>query len=199
MSMSDYAAKIDVVLAKMFALKTHLLPANRNAIEQYLFTVWTIVTMLTVAFRRVEIDEQLLHRFEDYTKSEEQRLAENLKTAKYDIDAQDTLDLICGPGRIEKVLLLNSWIPANCLSFLLQHVFPLLYLLLKRDFEIMRLARTQCLHVDELFDSMNTIIWVFQAVNDRHDDLAGAFSSMRGTDSQRLIILLRRSIRATEA
>ena len=174
--MSDYAAKIDIVLAKMFALKTHLLPANRNAIEQYLFTVWTIVTMLTAAFRRVEIDEQLLHRFEDYTKSEEQRLAENLKTAKYDIDARDTLDLICGPGRIEKVFLLSPRMSANGLYFL-QHVFPLLYLLLKRDFEIMRLARTQCLHVDELFDSMNTIIWVFQAVNDRHDDLAGAPSS----------------------
>ena len=191
MSMSDYAVKIDVVLAKMFALKAHLLPANRNAIEQYLFTVWTIVTMLTAAFRRVEIDEQLLHRFEDYTKSEEQRLAENLKTAKYDIDARDTLDLICGPGRIEKVRLLSPRMSANCLS-LLQHVFPLLYLLLKRDFEIMRLARTQCLHVDELFDSMNTIIWVFQAVNDRHDDLAGASSTLEigmcEADSHRRII-----------
>lgn len=68
-----------------------------------------------------------------------------------------------------------------------QHVFPLLYLLLKRDFEIMRFARTQCLHVDELYDSMSTILWVFDAVNDRHDDLAGVFASRKvdfcGTDS----------------
>ncbi|PIL29961.1 hypothetical protein GSI_07872 [Ganoderma sinense ZZ0214-1] len=160
-SMSDYAAKIDVLLAKMFALKTHVLPANRNAMEQYLLPVWTIATMLTAAFRRVDVDEQLLQRFEDYTEAEEKRLAENLKTAKYDIDAQDTLDLIRGPGRIEK------------------HVFPLLYLLLKRDFEIMRLARTQCLHVDELYDSMCTILWVFEAVNDRHDDLADLFKHQK--------------------
>ncbi|KAI1785580.1 hypothetical protein LXA43DRAFT_1037408 [Ganoderma leucocontextum] len=170
MSMSDYAGKIDVLLAKMFALKGNVLPANRNAMEQYLYYVWTIVTMLTTAFRRVEVDEQLLQRFEDYTRAEEKRLSENLKTAKYDIDAQDTLDLIRGPGRIEK------------------HVFPLLYLLLKRDFEIMRLARTQCLHVDELYDSMSTILWVFGAFNDRHDDLADLFKQQKLDPAQQFKI-----------
>ncbi len=176
--MSDYVAKIDVVLAKMFALKPLVLPANRNAMEQYLYWVWTMVTMLTAAFRRVDVDEQLLRRFEDYTQAEENRLSENLKTAKYDIDAQDTLDLIRGPGRIEKVFPLDYRIRVKLVSNSpLQHVFPLLYLLLKRDFEIMRLARNQCLHVDELYDSMSTILWVFGAVNDRHDDLAGASAS----------------------
>ena len=39
----------------------------------------------------------------------------------------------------------------------------------------MRLARTQCLNVDELYDSMCTVIWVVEAVDDRHEDLAGMF------------------------
>ena len=91
MSMSDYARKIDFLLAKMFALKPLVLPANHNAMDQYLGTVWTRVTTLTYAFRRVHIDETLLSKFVDYTKSEESRLLENLKMAKYDIDAQGTL------------------------------------------------------------------------------------------------------------
>ncbi|TBU21891.1 hypothetical protein BD311DRAFT_869699 [Dichomitus squalens] len=170
MSMSDYASKIDVLLAKMFALKPHVLPANRNAMERYLWVVWTCVTMLTNAFRRMDVDEALLSKFDDYTKSEENRLLKNLETAKYDIDARDTLELICGPGRIEK------------------HLFPLLYLLLKRDFEIMRLARTQCLNVDELYDSMCTIIWVIEAVDERHDELAALFKQQKLDPAQQFKI-----------
>ena len=104
MSMSDYAEKIDVLLAKMFALKDLVLWVNRKAMEQYLWIVWTSVTMLTNAFRRVDVNEALLSKFDDYTRSEESRLLENLKMVKYNIDERDTLEVICGPGRIEKVL-----------------------------------------------------------------------------------------------
>lgn len=116
MSMSNYAGKIDILLANMSALKTHVLPANRNAMEQYLCTVWAVVTMLTASLCRVAVDKQLLHRFEEYTQAEEKRLLENLKTAQYNIDTRDTLDLICGPGRIEKVLPLNHLIRVNAIS-----------------------------------------------------------------------------------
>lgn len=54
---------------------------------------------------------------------------------------------------------------------MIQHLFPLLYLLLKRDFEIMRIAQHTVLHKDELWDSANTIDWVFQAIGDRHHNL----------------------------
>ena len=107
--MSDYAAKIDILLAKMFSLKRQALPTNRNGIEQYLCTVWTRVSTLTAAFRRVEVDEALLRKFEDYTEAEEDRLLRNLETVKYDIDARDTLELIRGPGRIEKVCCSLLW------------------------------------------------------------------------------------------
>ena len=104
--MSDHVTKIDILLAKMFELKRYVLPANRNAVEQYLHHVWTCITSLTAAFRRVHIDDELLRLFERYTSASERRLAENLKTIRYDIDAEDTLALICGPGPIEKVFLL---------------------------------------------------------------------------------------------
>ena len=54
-------------------------------------------------------------------------------------------------------------------------MLPLLYLLLKRDFEIMRLARTHHLSADELRDSMCTVDQVMKAVSDRHKNLVGAF------------------------
>ena len=121
MSMSNYAGKIDVLLAKMFALKPLVLPANRNSVEEYLRYVWKHVTTLTAAFRKVDVDAQLLHKFEDYTQAEESRLLENLKTTKFVIDAQNTLDLIRGPGGIEKV------VPSNLSMNDTHHVVPVLY------------------------------------------------------------------------
>ncbi|KAM5542274.1 hypothetical protein V8D89_004147 [Ganoderma adspersum] len=171
MSMSNYAGKIDILLANMSALKTHVLPANRNAMEQYLCSVWTIVTMLTAGLRRIEVDKQLLHRFEDYTQAEEKRLLENLKTAQYNIDRRDTFDLICGPGRIEK------------------HVFRLLYLLLKHHFEIMCLARTQYLPASDLRSSMHTILCVFGAINDRHNALSEMFKQQKLDPAQQFKIV----------
>ena len=56
----------------------------------------------------------------------------------------------------------------------------LLYLLLKRDFEIFRLARSTVLHKDELWDSGNTLEWVFCAVRDRLNDLTGMYATRTG-------------------
>ncbi|RPD55866.1 hypothetical protein L227DRAFT_579346 [Lentinus tigrinus ALCF2SS1-6] len=171
MVMSDYAAKIDVILAKMFSLKAQVLPANRNAVEQYLGIVWTLATMLTSAFRRrTPIDESVMSKFESYTKQEENRLRQNLKDVKYDFEARDTVDLVRGPGRIEK------------------HVFPLLYLLLLRDFEIMRIARKSLLHVDELYDSTHTIKYVFDPVWERCADLKDLFRQQRLDPNQQFKI-----------
>ncbi len=49
----------------------------------------------------------------------------------------------------------------------------MLYLLLKKDYEVMRLARTKVIHKDELWDAADTIGWVLQAVDFRYKDLQG--------------------------
>ncbi|RPD59328.1 hypothetical protein L226DRAFT_314748 [Lentinus tigrinus ALCF2SS1-7] len=157
MAMSEYAEKIDIILAKMFSLKALVLPANRNSIEQYLNAVWTLVASLTEAFRRIAKDESLMGKFESYVKSEEARLQRNLEDARYDFDARDAVDIVRGPGTIEK------------------HVLPLLYLLLARHFEIMRLALTRVLNVDEMYDAYTTIAWVMKSIDDRCRDLKDLF------------------------
>ncbi|KAI0770883.1 hypothetical protein BD413DRAFT_613421 [Trametes elegans] len=157
MTMSRYASEIDHLLEKMFSVKSHILPANRRSVERYLDSVWSPITELTTAFRRVERYDTVAERFQSYVDAEETRLREELARMRYDIDAADTLQLITGPGRIEK------------------NLFPLLYLLLKRDYEIVRLARTVVIHKDELWDSTDTLRWVFRAVSKRCVDLENLF------------------------
>ena len=55
----------------------------------------------------------------------------------------------------------------------MQYLFPLLYLLLLRDFEIFRVCRTRVIHKDELWDSSDTILYVLDAVINRYNDLLG--------------------------
>ena len=71
----------------------------------------------------------------------------------------------------------------------------MIYLLLKKDYEVMRLARKNVINKDELWDAADTIGWVLQAVDFRYKDLQGTFSmSSPTTDHLRLI----RYIPATE-
>ncbi|KAM5530344.1 hypothetical protein V8D89_015985 [Ganoderma adspersum] len=153
MTATKYRDMITNISAKMFAIRTDIHPANRNAVDEYLQKVWQPISTLTCSFLRTSQPESLLERFRSYIDAEEQRLRKNLETVKYDIDDRDTLLLVIGPGRIEKYL------------------FPLLWLLLKRDFEIFRICRHTVIHQDELWDSADTIGWVFKAVQERHDNL----------------------------
>lgn len=128
MSMSNYVAKIDILLANMSSLKHHVLPANRNAVEEYLYRVWTVITLLTNAFYRVEVDQQLLHRFEDYTQAEERRLLETLKTMRYTIDdAQKMLHLIRESKNVEKVFVFGHRVLVNIMSDSLFSIYSLSY------------------------------------------------------------------------
>ena len=52
----------------------------------------------------------------------------------------------------------------------------LLYLLLRRDMEIFRICRNTVIDEEELEDSALSLLSVFDAVDERHDDLAGECS-----------------------
>ncbi|KAI0708178.1 hypothetical protein C8T65DRAFT_211601 [Cerioporus squamosus] len=161
MTAQDYKSKIVEIFAKMFSIRPLVHPANRNAVDQYLRSVWKTVCTLTLSLVPANYPDSLRERFKSYVDSEEQRLREGLETVKYDIDAMDTLSLIMGPGRVEKYL------------------FPLLYLLLHRDFEIFRVCRTKVIHKDELWDSSDTILYVLDAVIDRYYDLLATFKQQK--------------------
>ena len=101
--MTQYIIQIDELLAKMFAIKTGVLPANRRFIDYYLDRVWSWVTELTSGFRRAEWTDVMRDRFQSYISEEETKMRLKLDLVRHDIDAADTLLLIIGTGRVEKV------------------------------------------------------------------------------------------------
>lgn len=101
--MTIYKDKIDELFGKMFALRSSVHPANRVAVDEYLHAVWQDVARTTMSFESYHPSDSLSARFQDYVDAEEERLKKNLENFHYDIDAMDTLALITGPGRIEKV------------------------------------------------------------------------------------------------
>jgi hypothetical protein len=87
----------------MEGIRTEVLPANRRLIDHYFTFVWKRVQKLTAAVPSplyLPLDPE---KFAPYLEAEVTRLSTNLKAVKYIIDGTDTLSLITGVGRIEKV------------------------------------------------------------------------------------------------
>ncbi|KAJ6610414.1 hypothetical protein B0H10DRAFT_2060657 [Mycena sp. CBHHK59/15] len=101
-SMARYAAKIRELIAKMFALRSRVLPANRTSVNGYLDSIYHGVTTLCAGLNPCYINEGLQEKFNSYVEAEEARLRGNLEAISYDIDALNTLYLITGQGRIER-------------------------------------------------------------------------------------------------
>lgn len=103
MTATYYRNKVVDLLGKMFAIQSLIHPANAQAVEKYLATVYRSVCTLTSSFVCANESDALKAHFQSYVDDEEKRLREGLETVRYDIDAIDTLTLVTGPGRIEKV------------------------------------------------------------------------------------------------
>lgn len=176
MTATYYRDQIAELTAKMFSILPQILPANRSHVDAYLHRLWSRITELTSSLVGNKQTEALEARFQGYVDFEEERLRERLETVRYAIDGMDTLSLVTGAGRIEKVAASHPSTRGSALTCYLQCVYPLLYLLLCRDFEIFRLARTNIIHKDELWDSADTIDWLLVAVEYRHNDVESEWS-----------------------
>jgi hypothetical protein len=102
-SIIDYAQKIEKLFAKMEGVRTTVLPPNRKGVDRYFGVVWEIVHTLTTAANSLDSVLADSGKFKLYLEAEETRLETNLRAVNYVIDGIDTLTLITGGGRIEKV------------------------------------------------------------------------------------------------
>ena len=104
-SIIDYANKIEELFAKMEGVHVEVLPPNRRSVDNYFRSVWESVHTLTAAATRLQTDSASSSgdKFKPHLEAEEARLITNLKAVDYTIDGTDTLTLITGIGRIEKV------------------------------------------------------------------------------------------------
>ncbi|KAH9858598.1 hypothetical protein C2E23DRAFT_716767 [Lenzites betulinus] len=135
MTCTHYIRQINVLIDKMHILLPYIRKENRTNAIWYNATAFQVIAAVTSSFDTAEepFDDELWQRYRGYVESEEKRLDESLQTVRYYIDATDTLSLITGPGRIERFLL------------------PVLYLLLRRDYEVLRLChRKVILHHREI-------------------------------------------------
>ena len=116
-SIIDYARKIEDLFARMEGVRSMVLPPNREAVDRYFTNVWDFVHALTAAVlsqsssQSSEPDDY--NRFTSYLEAEEARLENHLKSVDYIIDGVDTVPLIAGVGRFEKVNLKMHTTPLN--------------------------------------------------------------------------------------
>ncbi|KAI0265448.1 hypothetical protein BC834DRAFT_186547 [Gloeopeniophorella convolvens] len=157
MSMIAYASKIESLFAKMAGIYSEVLPANRETVTDYVCVAWRVVHPWTAALKSEEEPDPYQERFTPYVESEEARLTKNLKAVEYVIDSVETIPLIVGEGRIEKTVLL------------------LTYLLMKHHFEIMRMARKKVISRRELNDSEQSLQRVCECVQARMSHLGNIF------------------------
>jgi hypothetical protein len=91
----------------MAGLRSIVLPPNREAFDRYFEFTWAAVHTLTAAVLSQNSSQNSgpddPKRFQSYLEAEEARLGNNLRAVDYVIDGVDTLPLIAGVGRIEKV------------------------------------------------------------------------------------------------
>jgi hypothetical protein len=106
-SIIDYAGKIEELFGKMEVVRSMVLPPNREAVDRYFACVWDGVHTLTAAVLSQNSSQNSrpddLKKFNSYLEAEEARLGNNLRAVDYVVDGIDTLPLIAGVGRIEKV------------------------------------------------------------------------------------------------
>ena len=156
----------------MFALKELVLPANRPAVDESLYLIWMRVVLVIAPVKTTRMDPELLEHFQAFINSEEEHVKKDLEAVHYRIDDLETIVLILGSGRVEKVscffvqtLLFD---PRVCS---MQSVFPFIYLLLKHHFEILRLCRTVQVRTEELLDSADSVCWAYTALSERYQHL----------------------------
>jgi hypothetical protein len=87
----------------MEGIRSHVLPPNREAIDEYFAFVWEVVHELTAAVVSLPSGSDNSDKFKSYLEGEEVRLTRNLEAVDYIIDDTESVKLITGVGSIEKV------------------------------------------------------------------------------------------------
>ncbi|KAI0780323.1 hypothetical protein C8Q74DRAFT_1330835 [Fomes fomentarius] len=173
-SMAVYRDKIETLVAKMSSLRRGIRTVDQEVLDMYLLSVHRKVESLTRSFRvgSPAISIPLAKQFQQYTDDVEAWLRKGLETVKYIIDARDTLTLIIGSGRMEEIL------------------FPLLFLLLSRDFQVLRLCQTRYISPEELIAAWHNLQIVVTAFQDRFEHLKDVFEYQNSD----LTVSFRRSV-----
>lgn len=106
--MVHYKGCIEALFAKMEGIIPELRLENRGYAHEYFAMSWKAIHTLTAGLDNHPPPHSNQDRFKSYVETEEQRLKVILQAVDYTIDGHDTLSLVTGPGRIEKVRLYSA-------------------------------------------------------------------------------------------
>ena len=110
-----YRDRIMGLFSHMFSMRPQIKAENRYWVDYYLRSVWPVAFELTQSLRPANVSEHIEDKFAAFAEFEEERIRKNLEDIHYDIDALDTVYVVSGPGRIEKVrnFTLHRYVNAN--------------------------------------------------------------------------------------
>ncbi|KAJ7429390.1 hypothetical protein B0H11DRAFT_2409490 [Mycena galericulata] len=163
-SVTWYKNRIYNIISAMLSLVKRIKPANIQAADKYLNSPamqrLELLLRSTHSAPGTTYDDgrlaQIIHAYQD---SEEKKLATQLDSLLYELDDVATLRLITGPRRIER------------------YVYPLIFRLLKRHYDIMRLAAIHILDDAEWEVMITSLATVFKAVDERTSNLEAIFKT----------------------
>ncbi|KAK0439655.1 hypothetical protein EV421DRAFT_1964931 [Armillaria borealis] len=163
MTLFQYYMRIRTLLQQMHTAAEQTLPANRVFVDAFLgaFPFKDLDNLLS------GFQEQIPYHgtwnwndwsmFLPYVQGEEKRLKDQLEAFQYSIDASDSLLLITGPGRLERF------------------IFPLMYLLLERQYLIIKYCHSNVIHPGIFWSSLQSVDVIMDTVGVRVRDLQAIF------------------------
>ena len=79
----------------MFAIRAKVLPENRSWVDTYLEKAWLPAIKTCESLRPVkQIPSHVRTKFRPYVQLEERRIAQNLESVEYNLDALDTVKMV---------------------------------------------------------------------------------------------------------
>ncbi len=182
LALRRYYIGIQIILARISVVSRKVLPTNRVFVDQFNWhssATLELDQLLAGVHSAVEDlggDEELFHRFKGFVDDEELRMQKTLESIKYNIDAPNTLRLVIGPGRLEKVCPNFFWHIRRHFTNLenfLQHLVPVIFLLLKRSLQVMYKACKVPLHYKELSSIIGSLRTIWVSLRQRIDTIKG--------------------------
>ncbi|KAF9002450.1 hypothetical protein BDQ17DRAFT_1425778 [Cyathus striatus] len=165
LSIYQYKYKIYRLLRKMFLLLEKARRDNRMFLHYYLNDnpILKLEGLLqsTKDIDNNRYDPELTKLVNSMMQQEDSRLKQNLESIRYKLDSVSTVQLVCGPGRVDK------------------YIYPVLYALLQQHVKIFQLARHHILHHEELDWCIESLVNVMQAFDARCKDLKATFKQMQ--------------------
>ncbi|KAF8143465.1 hypothetical protein K438DRAFT_1875998 [Mycena galopus ATCC 62051] len=180
---TKYCVEIEELFGQIDLLKAEIavkMPGNTGFVNTYIEGCWTYVSALTSSIERYTGTETWLEeKFKPYIQSQEKILKERLEKIEYDVDSLETVALLL------RVTASKEYVPVIDLVWsnrFVQSIFILLALLIRRHVAKMHLCLKQEINSDELWDDMDTLVWVTDAVWARFIDLKEQFQHQEIVD-----------------